>query len=633
MSGVFAGAMMTIMALVVFGAVIPLGGVNPILLSPAFALVILLAVLWSGKTVFSREAAPTNRALHWAVLSFLAYAVIRYFTSPFEYEARLELFQVGLCGLVYFVAANQFHRRRDRTFFVVALMILAVFESSFGTWQAFTQSDAVFYWERPGGYMGRGSGSYICPNHLAGFLEMVLGLVVARAALLRYKGRSVEQAVILKVLTVYVAAMAIMGILVTLSRSGWAATLIGLFALVLLGDWRLRFSLPRLALVLATVAFMGFVLWNVEPIRNYLLKTFPVDSKTQTVSLSDPTLGGRRLMWAGTIKMIQDYPLFGVGMGAWQWIYQRYKDYRLMSEPDYPHNDYLNLAADYGLIGLAIMLAVFACFFRHAWRVAKRTQNSEHRAFAMGAMISIISLLVHSFFDFNLHIPANSLLLAAIMGFTVAIEEPEEHPVQRKAPLPFVRYLVGGALLAICGIGIRFFIPTALAFHLAEEGESAKWDINYERAFSDYQRASVLDPHYPKPYIDTGEIYLSSARWRMLPARQNERRDFAHKAIQSFERALALNPTLAYVLVAKARAHELAGEDDLALKAYQRAIEVAPFNGYAYHSLGTFYRDRGEDQKALEALEKANQYILYTELAFQIEEWEVRQRRGTAQPK
>lgn len=632
MSGVFAGAMMTIMALVVFGAVIPLGGVNPILLSPAFALIILLAVLWAGKTVFSRQATLTNRALHWAVLGFVTYTVIRYFMSPFEYEARLELFQVGLCGLVYFVAANQFHRRRDRTFFVVALMLLAIFESSFGMWQAFTQSDAVFFWERPSGYAGRGSGSYICPNHLAGFLEMVLGLVVARAAILRRESRSIERTVLLKVLTIYVAAMAIMGILVTLSRSGWAATLVGLFALVFLGDWRLRFSLPRLALVLATVAFMGFVLWNVDPIRNYLLKTFPVDSNAQTASLTDPTLGGRRLMWAGTIKMIQDYPLVGVGVGAWQWVYQRYKDFHLLFEPDYPHNDYLNLAADYGLIGFAIMLGLFACFFRHAWRVAQRTQSSEHRAFAVGAMLSVISLLVHSFFDFNLHIPANSFLLAAIMGFTAALEDPPR-PVESQGTLPFTRYVVSGAVLVICGIGIRFFIPTILAFHLAEAGESAKWDTNYEVAFADYRRASAFDPLYPKPHIDSGEIYLSSARWRMLPARKTERRELAHKAIESFDRALALNPTLAFVLVSKARAHELAGEDDLALKTYQRAIEVAPVNAYAYYHLGSFYRDRGEDQKALEAFQKATLYTLSNEPGFQINELEMRERRGTAQPK
>jgi O-antigen ligase/Tfp pilus assembly protein PilF len=569
--------------------------------------------------------------LHWAVLSFVTYTVIRYFTSPFEYEARLELFQIGLCGLVYFIAANQFHHRRDRTFFVLALMILAVFESSLGMWQAFTQSDAVFHWQRPG-YTGRGSGTYICPNHLAGFLEMVLGLVVARAAIVRRESKSIERTVILKVLTIYVAAMTIMGILATLSRSGWAATLVGLLALVLLGDWRLRFSLPRLAVTLGVVAFMAFVLWNVDPIRNYLLKTFPVDSKTQTVSLTDPTLGGRKLMWTATVGMIRDHPWLGVGIGAWQWTYQRYKDFHDMSETDYPHNDFLNLAADYGLIGFAIMLALFVCFFRHAWRIARRTESSEQRAFAVGAMISAISILVHSAFDFNLHIPANSLLLAAIMGFTVAIEDPRQRSVESPSS-PLARYATGIALLAVCGVAIRFFIPTVLASHSAEEGESAKWDTNYEEAFAYYRRASALDPLYPKPYIDMGDIYLSSARWRMTPAKQAERREFAHKAIESYERALTLNPTLAYVLVAKARAHELAGEDALALKSYEKAIEVAPFNAYAHHNLGGFYRDRGEDEKALEAFQKANLYMLFNEPGFQITEWEMQERKGKAQPR
>ena len=119
----------------------------------------------------------------------------------------------------------------------------------------------------------------------------------------------------------------------------------------------------------------------------------------------------------------------------------------------------------------------------------------------------------------------------------------------------------------------------------------------------------------------------------MGPAKKSERRSLAHQAIESYERALSVNPTLAYVLVSKAQAHELAEEPDLALLAYRKALEVAPFNAYANYSLGCFYRDRGEDQKALELLQKANLYISYGDEGFQINEWEVRQRRGTAQPR
>lgn len=634
MIGVFAGAMMTIMALVVFCAVIPLGGVNPILLAPAFGLVVLLSAIWAGRILVTKGVTWNRSPMQWPMLIFLAYSTARYFTSPFEYEARNELFQIGLCGLLFFVAAQQFHHRRDRACFVAALAVLAIFQSAFGMWQAFTYSDAIFYWERPEGYNGRGSGTFVCPNHLAGFLELTLGLLVARAVIVRRESQAIERAAIIKVLIIYAAVMAVAGILVTLSRSGWAATVVGLSALLFLGDWRLRSVLPRAAMVLAVLTFMAFMLWNVNSIRNYVVKSLRVDNQTQGISLSDPTMGGRALMWSGTVKMIRDAPLLGTGIGSWQWVYQRYKTPGITaSEPDYAHNDYLNLGADYGLVGVVIMLAVFVCFFCHAWRISRTAQSSEQRGFAVGAMLSVISILVHSWFDFNLHIPANSLLLAAIMGFTAAMgAQQRSAPNTHKTEQPYARYVVGLAVLCGCGIGVWHFLPTVLAFHHTDLGNGAKVELDYDTAFSHYGRASTLDPKYPKPHVKTGDIYLSSANWRKGPAKAGERRSLANKAIQAYERALSLNPLQAYVRVSKARAHELAGEDELALRNYLQAIETSPINAYAYYMLGCYYRDRGYDEQALQAFDKANLYFNYTDPTFQMNATEALERRGTAQP-
>ncbi len=632
MSGVFAGAMITIMALVVFGSVILLGGVNPILLSPAFCFTVLLAVLWAGKLLIAREVSWNKSPMHWPMLAFLGYSTFRYFTSPFEYEARNELFQIGLCGFVYFVASQQFSRRQERDAFLGVLLLLAVFQSAFGMWQAFTQSDAIFYWERPDQYHGRGSGTFVCPNHLAGFLELILGLLVARAAIVRRESQSIERAVILKVLTIYGAVMTVAGILVTLSRSGWAATIIGLSAFFFLGDWRPRLSLPRVAVVFGLLALIGIILCTVAPIRNYLARTFPIDDKAQTVSLSDPTMGGRTMMWSGSLKIIRDQPILGTGLGSWQWYFQRYKHPQLLSEPDYAHNDILQLAADYGLVGAAIMLGIFACFFAHALRVARDAESSEQRAFAVGAVVSVISILVHSWFDFNLHIPANSLLLAAIMGFTGALGGQRKDALNPPAR-PFARYAVGVAVLCVSALGIRFFVPTVLAYHYTAEGNSAKADLDFEAALAYFERASVLDSKYPRPHIKSGDIFLSSASWRKGPAKAGERRSLARKAIESYERALALNPYQAFVRVSKARAHELAGEDALALRSFQMAIEVAPVNAYAYFMLGCFYRERGEDDKALEAFTKANESYAYNDQMIGVNAWEAKEQRGSAQPR
>src|SRR6476646_7418545 len=106
MNSVFAGAMITIMALCVFGGLLPLGAVNPELAFPAFILVAALAFLWSTRILLSQESVWSRSPMHWPVLGFFVYAFVRYLFSPLEYEARVEVFQVGLCALVYFVCAN-----------------------------------------------------------------------------------------------------------------------------------------------------------------------------------------------------------------------------------------------------------------------------------------------------------------------------------------------------------------------------------------------------------------------------------------------------------------------------------------------------------------------------------------------
>jgi tetratricopeptide (TPR) repeat protein len=188
-------------------------------------------------------------------------------------------------------------------------------------------------------------------------------------------------------------------------------------------------------------------------------------------------------------------------------------------------------------------------------------------------------------------------------------------------------------VLCVGGIGVHFFLPTLLAFHHTKLGNGAKWELDYDAAFSHYGRASALDPKYPEPHVKTGDIYLSTANWRKGPAKAGDRRSLANKAIPAYERALSLNPLLAYVRVSKARAQELAGEDELALQSYRQAIETSPINAYAYYMLGCYYRDRGQDDQALEAFAKANKYFNYNDPTFQMNAAEALERRGTAQPK
>src|SRR5207244_8975711 len=88
--------------------------------------------------------------------------------------------------------------------------------SLYALYQFTTGSERVWHFIRPAGYQGRGSGTYICPNHLAGFLEMLLPLGLAYTL----TGRLGH---LLRVFLGYASLVILAGIGVTLSRGGWLA--------------------------------------------------------------------------------------------------------------------------------------------------------------------------------------------------------------------------------------------------------------------------------------------------------------------------------------------------------------------------------------------------------------------------
>ncbi|HEY2952499.1 MAG TPA: O-antigen ligase family protein, partial [Verrucomicrobiae bacterium] len=466
--------MATAMALCLISAVVAFGGIAEENLAFPYALAILMALMWAGKALFASKVSWVRSPLQLPVLGFAAYAVVRYFTSPYEYDSRIELFQVGLYTMVYFLAACNFYRSRDRQIILAALMGLVVAESIYGLWQFSTRSDTVLYMDRGTEYTGRASGTYICPNHLAGFLEMVLGLLLARVALRRARTRDIEGSTLQKVFIVYAALMAIVGIIVSLSRGGWIATLAGLVLLMFWGEWRLRQVWPRIAVALVGIAALLLLTFKVDTVRERLAQSMDKNGPRRDLSL-----GGRTAVWNSTLAMIGEHPLLGTGPGTWKWYFPKHRDPQDQMEIDYAHQDVLHLISDYGFVGLALVSAIFVCFFWHVVRISRSENTSEQRSFAVGSGIAVASILVHSWLDFNLHIPANALLLVTIMGMTMGIDVKKE--VRTRVQMNLVsRIALGVFLLFLTFAALWYGVPTVLANHFNSRGLASKeilyWD-------------------------------------------------------------------------------------------------------------------------------------------------------------
>jgi O-antigen ligase len=90
---------------------------------------------------------------------------------------------------------------------------------------------------------------------------------------------------------------------------------------------------------------------------------------------------------------------------------------------DHAHNDYVEAVAETGLVGAALILSALALFLRLAFRRWGRPLQSQNDWFRLGAALGCCGLLVHSFLDFNLHIPANAAWFAVLAGLATTETE------------------------------------------------------------------------------------------------------------------------------------------------------------------------------------------------------------------
>ena len=235
---------------------------------PFYCLTGLLVLLWALKLLLCRRVSWVWSPMHVPVLLFAGYTALRYTVSPIEYESRLELFHVGLYTLIYFLVACNLFRTRDREVVVTALVVLALGEAAYGLWQYRAQADTVLWLDRGETYHGRASGTYYCPNHLAGLLEMALGMLVARLLVHRGQERTLQSGLLHKLYEGAAVVFIALGLFATLSRGGWIAMAIALLVLLVWAELARVLSSRLVIPVFIGLIVIGFAAWSVPRVRD-----------------------------------------------------------------------------------------------------------------------------------------------------------------------------------------------------------------------------------------------------------------------------------------------------------------------------------------------------------------------------
>jgi len=124
------------------------------------------------------------------------------------------------------------------------------------------------------------------------------------------------------------------------------------------------------------------------------------------------TLAERMFVSQDSMHIFADYPWLGTGLGSFEVTYPRYQSFATDLMWDHAHNDYAEALVETGLVGGSLILSAIVLFLWLAFHNLRKRLQHEAGWIQLGATLGCCGLLVHSFGDFNFHIPANAAWFA-----------------------------------------------------------------------------------------------------------------------------------------------------------------------------------------------------------------------------
>ncbi len=252
-------------------------------------------------------------------------------------------------------------------------------------------------------------GSFVNRHNFAAYMEMTIGVPL---------GMLFAGAVARDKRLLYVTGIALMGVALILSgsRGGLVAFVAQVIFLIMLTTGAK--NKQRLALKVAASA----VLIGAIVVGSFFIGGESSLTRIAETATSEDITTDRGHIWAVTTSVIiKNFP-FGAGFGALGVAYTPYDSYSGLERVEQAHNDYLQVAADAGLVGIIIGLFFLVWLFRSGLSAAN-TANTYRRGVAIGALAGCFSVLVHSIFDFVLHTTAISLMFILLMALIVVCRE------------------------------------------------------------------------------------------------------------------------------------------------------------------------------------------------------------------
>ncbi len=346
--------------------------------------------------------------------------------SPSRHAIFMSISRFVAYGVFFFGFIITLNSKKRINIAIIFILLLGLFSGLYGFIQTYLHYDKIWWFSKIY-YKGYITGTFINRNHFAFFMAILMVLSISyfgiisskrggsvsirkvsfRAKVLSFA--SIEQDVSKKILLAFGCVLLGVFLIFSASRGGIVAAGGGVLAV---GVYSLFAKTHRR---------QGFVIIGVFLVMLFYAYHIGLESPVERFEEIQSSLEVRSRYAQKAMELVHDFPLAGVGVGNFQHAYPRYQaveDSRAYIR--YAHNDWAQFLAEAGVVGFVLLLAGVAVIVFGILRDWRRRHDPHAVGLGFLPVAVLVVMGVHSFFDFNLHIPANVLVMLAIMAIGCA---------------------------------------------------------------------------------------------------------------------------------------------------------------------------------------------------------------------
>ena len=330
-------------------------------------------------------------------------------------QSNVTFFKSLAYCFLFFIALTLINTGKRLRYTLIVISAAGVFQAIYGALEVLSGLKYSLIFKLPVSHIA--TGSFVYKNHYANFLLLCLSAAIGyMIASLRVRSGSSPRERLRRIVRFWLSnkvlfriGIIIMVIALVMSRSrmGNSAFFIAMTITATLG---LIYFKPRQKSYV--VLFISMLVIDILIVSSL----FGLKQVQQRIEQTNLTQESRDEVVTDALPLLSQYGVIGTGGGTFYTVYPQVQSESIQHFYDHAHNEYLQFAIEFGIVGAAIIAMLVLLCAKSALSAIRHRRHPLPRGTAFATVMAVIGMALHSTVDFPLQAPANTAIFIILLA-------------------------------------------------------------------------------------------------------------------------------------------------------------------------------------------------------------------------